>query len=119
MDRLPHDFSMPGPAFTLIAEDRCVLGCGGLVPLWRGVAQGWIYASDRLRGHPAALHRTVYRALAAAEAALGLHRIEISVHADFAASRRWVVHLGFHCEGAMPGFGPNKDTYYRYARTKP
>lgn len=119
MDRLPHDFSMPGPAFTLIAEDRCVLGCGGLVPLWRGVAQGWIYASDRLRGHPVALHRTVYRALAAAEAALGLHRIEISVHADFAASRRWVAHLGFHCEGAMPGFGPNKDTYYRYARTKP
>jgi hypothetical protein len=110
---------IPGPAFTLIDLDGTPLGAGGLVPLWRGVAQGWIFASDRLRRHPVTLHRTVQHGLALAEAGLALHRIQITVHEDFAASRRWVERLGFRFEGRMPGYGPNRDTYLRYARTSP
>lgn len=107
---------VPGPALTICDDAGTPLGAGGLVPLWRGVAQGWLFASDRLREHPAVLHRTVLRALRLSEDALGLHRVQITVHEDFYLSSLWVGRLGFACEGAMPGFGPNGDTYYRYAR---
>lgn len=121
-DELACGVALPGPAFTIFDDGSddggTPLGCGGLVPLWRGVARGWLYASDRLRGHPLMLHRTVRRALGAAEAALALHRIEITVHGEFTAGQRWAERLGFRCEGAMPGYGPNKDTYFRYARTR-
>lgn len=117
-DRLARGLRVPGPAFTLVDDDGVPLGAGGLMPLWRGVARGWIYASDRLRARPVQLHRAVARGLALADAAFDLHRIEISVHADFAASRRWVERLGFRFEGVMPGYGPNKDSYVRYARIK-
>jgi hypothetical protein len=111
--------AIPGPGFTMIDGDGTPLGAGGLVPLWHGVAQGWIFASDGLRRHPVVLHRAVARGLAMAEAGLGLHRIQITVHENFAASRRWVERLGFRFEGRMPGYGPNRDTYLRYARTCP
>jgi hypothetical protein len=111
--------AIPGPAFTLIDSDGTPLGAGGLVPLWRGVVQGWVFASDQLRRRPLVLHRAVRRGLAMAETGLGLHRIQITVHEDFAASRRWVERLGFRFEGRMPGYGPNRDTYLRYARTSP
>lgn len=109
-------YAIPGPALTVCADDGAPLGAAGLVPLWAGVAQGWMFASERLRAHPVALHRTLARALDAAQSALRLHRVQISVHERFLASRRWAGRLGFLCEGAMPGYGPNGDTYYRYAR---
>jgi hypothetical protein len=107
--------AVPGPALTIVSGAR-VLGAAGLVPLWRGVAGGWLYASDELRARPVALHRAVLRALIAAERNLGLHRIQIAVHAEFGAAQAWAERLGFAPEGAMPGYGPNGDTYLRYAR---
>jgi hypothetical protein len=116
---LPDGVALAGPAFTLCDDAGAPLGAGGLVPLWRGVAQGWLYAADSLRRHPVALHRAVSRGLRMADTALGLHRIQISVHEGFAASLHWVERLGFRPEGRMPGYGPNRDTYLRYARIKP
>lgn len=109
---------VPGPALTVLDATDRPLGAFGLVPMWPGVAQGWVFASESLRAAPVALHRTVARALDAGERLMRLHRIQVSVHENFRTSRRWVERLGFACEGAMPGFGPNGDTYYRYARLR-
>lgn len=117
-DLLTRECPVPGPALTVLDAQGAPLGAFGLVPMWTGVAQAWVFASDSLRACPVVLHRTVARALGAGERLLRLHRVQISVHENFLTSRRWVERLGFACEGAMPGFGPNGDTYYRYARLR-
>jgi RimJ/RimL family protein N-acetyltransferase len=104
-----------GPAWSALSGAR-VLGCAGIVPLWRGVGAAWLLGGDELRRHPLALHRAVARGLPRAMRGLGLRRLQISVHENFAASLRWVERLGFRHEGAMPAYGPNGDTYIRYAR---
>lgn len=115
---LARGCAVPGAALTALDAAGRPLGAFGLMPMWTGVAQGWVFASDSLRAFPVALHRTVARALDAGERLMRLHRIQVSVHENFHTSRRWVERLGFACEGAMPGFGPNGDTYYRYARLR-
>lgn len=106
-----------GPAWSAVADGR-ILGCAGIVPLWRGVAAGWLFGGEELRRHPVALHRAVARGVPQAMRGLGLHRLQISVHENFAASLAWVERLGFVKEGAMPGYGPNGDNYIRYARVR-
>jgi len=110
-----------GPAWSALARDETgwdrAIGCAGIVPLWPGVGAAWLFGGAELRRRPLLLHRAVARGLPLAMAGLGLHRLQISVHAGFAAGRVWAERLGFACEGAMLGYGPNGDTYIRYART--
>ncbi len=108
---------IPGPAFSAI-NDRRVLGAAGVIPVWRGVGNAWLLASDELRRHPMVLHRYVRRGLVMVERGLGLHRTQIAVHQKFTAACQWAERLGFAFEGEMKGYGPNGDTYLRYARVK-
>ena len=41
------DYGIPGLSFTLLADNNIVL-CGGITPLWDGVAEGWVIASKRI-----------------------------------------------------------------------
>jgi RimJ/RimL family protein N-acetyltransferase len=107
-----------GPAWSAVMRNGEVLGCAGIVPLWRGVGAGWLFGGEELRRYPVALHRAVARGIPRAMRGLGLHRLQISVHEDFARSLAWAARLGFACEGAMPGYGPDGATYIRYARTR-
>ena len=106
-----------GPAWSAMRDGR-ILGCAGIVPLWRGVGAGWLFGGAELRRHPMLLHRAVARGVPQAMRGLGLHRLQISVHEQFAASLGWVERLGFVPEGVMPGYGPNGDSYIRYARIR-
>lgn len=118
-DALAEVSVIPGFAMSLADDQGRILGSGGVVPHWPGVGSAWLYASDAMRSHPVPLHRMVLRGLQAAETGLRLHRIQIAVHAEFVASRRWVERLGFHSEGLMAGFGSNGDPYIRYAKVHP
>ena len=44
------DYGIPGLSFTLLADNNIVL-CGGIHPMWDGVAEGWIIASKRIYDH--------------------------------------------------------------------
>ena len=105
------------PAFSVIHEG-CVVGAVGILVLWPRVAEGWLFASDELRRHPVFLHKYVKRGIVMLEQSFGLHRIQISVHAGYVTAQRWAERLGFAFEGEMKGYGPNGDTYLRYARVK-
>ncbi len=109
---------IPGPAMSLADEAGAILGAAGIVPLWNGVGNAWVYASDALRARPFGLHRCIARGLALAIEHFGFHRVQLSVHREFARSQRWVERLGFRFEGEMRGYGPNGDTYWRYAKVR-
>ena len=44
------DIGIPGLSFTLWADNNIVL-CGGITPMWDGVAEGWVIASKRIYDH--------------------------------------------------------------------
>ena len=39
--------AIPGLSFTLLADNNIVL-CGGIHPIWDGVAEGWVISSQRI-----------------------------------------------------------------------
>ena len=41
------DYGIPGLSFTLLADNNIVL-CGGITPLWDGVAEGEIKTYNRI-----------------------------------------------------------------------
>lgn len=103
-----------GPAFTLMAGDR-PLGSGGIV-IEDGEGRAWAFLSDRLRGRPLLLHRTVKRTLPALFRHYALTSVVAEAHADFAAARRWLERLGFDYEETLPAFAGTTESYARYRR---
>jgi len=44
-----------------------------------------------------------------------LHRIQCAIRVDNLTSIKWVMKLGFQCEGRMFKYGPDKTDYMRFA----
>ena len=99
-------------------KDDIILGCGGILPLWEGVAEGWLLTADEIEQYPLAFHKLVRQFIAEAEDALDLHRIQIYVWSEFNKSIRWVKSLGFENEGLMRAFTTDKLDFYRMAKVR-
>jgi len=116
--------SMPDPdgflglnAYTLLLDDTPI-ACGGVWPIWEGVAAVWSALSLESLKHPKALHKAARGALDEIEARLGLKRMEAAVLFGHDAGHRWMRHLGFREEGLMRNYGVGGTSHYhRYART--
>jgi RimJ/RimL family protein N-acetyltransferase len=108
-------FERGGPAFTGRIDGR-IIGCGGLVLFaWPGVAEAWVMASEHAPEYALSWHKTFQFLLQRMIGEYGLYRIQAEVQADFTRGRRWIEALGFQSEGEMPRFGPNRETFVRYA----
>jgi len=108
-------FEAGGPAFTGRIAGR-IIGCGGLVLFaWPGVAEAWVMASSFASEHALSWHKTFQFMLTRMIADYDLYRVQAEVQADFTRGRRWIESLGFQSEGEMPRFGPNRETFVRYA----
>lgn len=102
-----------GRAYTGWAGDVPV-GCAGLLPMWPGVATAWALLAPDVPAHAKRVHGAVLRGLSRLMREMDLRRIEATVFAGHAAGRRWVEHLGFREESAMPLYGPNGELASRY-----
>jgi hypothetical protein len=40
------DTAIPGLSFTLLADNNIILA-GGIIPIWNGVAEGWVMCSQK------------------------------------------------------------------------
>ena len=108
-------FEFGGPAYTGRINDR-IVGCGGLVLFaWPGVAEAWVIASTYATEHALSWHKTFQSMLPRMIEQYALRRVQAEVQADFTRGIRWIEALGFKSEGAMPLFGPNGETFVRYA----
>lgn len=110
-------YAQRGPAFTGMAGQE-IMACGGLVMLWRGVAEVWMVSTALVAARPLAFHRAVKRGLARLRQDMGLWRVQAAVQKEHEVSRAWLARLGFREEGEMPGYGPDGEDYVRMAWTK-
>ena len=100
-----------GPAYT-IYDDRTPVMAGGIVKLWGGVGEVWLYLSPWFETH----HKTAYKAIKQCWSdALKTNyftRIQTPVCAALPANVRLIEHFGFSWEGTMRKWGPEGHDYH-------
>ena len=109
------DIVVPGMSFTLFVDDNPILA-GGIVPLWNGVAEGWVMASKEV-------HNYKIKSASAFKGRLDLLcrnndilRLQTAVKEEFKTGVRFAEWLGLKNEGLMTMYGPDQTNYYRMAK---
>lgn len=109
-----------GIAFAARAEDK-VLAMGGIVELWHGVGDAWTIFALCMHEHwwlwPH-IHRMVKVAIKGFFDDAGGHRLQTAVLAGWKQGQEWLYRLGFHFEGMMEKYGPDRRDYERWAMVK-
>ena len=109
------DFALVGVSFTLLHNNNPVCS-GGIVPLWNGVAEGWVISSKRIYKERIRASRLIRKRTDLLCAANKIWRLQTAVKSNFKTGLRFAEFLGFKNEGLMTGYGPDKSDYYRMAR---
>ena len=109
------DFAVPGLSFTLLANNFPILA-GGIVPLWNGVAEGWVIASKRIYDHTIKSVSAIKKRLDLLCTNNNIWRLQTSVKEEFETGIRFAEWLGLKKEGLMLMYGPDKTNYYRMAK---
>ena len=109
------DFALVGLSFTLLHNNNPVCS-GGIVPLWNGVAEGWVISSKRIYKERIRASRLIRKRTDLLCAANKIWRLQTAVKSNFKTGLRFAEFLGFKNEGLMKAFGPDKTDYYRMAR---
>jgi hypothetical protein len=104
-----------GPAYTLVNEE--IIASGGILPLWKGVGEGWIVSSPLVEKYPIAFAKTLWRKMLSLYDELGLERLQTLVDAEHIVSQKWLERMGFENEGLMRKYLNGRD-FYRYALIK-
>jgi|Laugrefa1bdmlbdn_1035148.scaffolds.fasta_scaffold19298_3 RimJ/RimL family protein N-acetyltransferase len=105
-----------GHAITAILHGRPV-GCCGAVTLWPGVEELWMITEERGRKFALTMTKAalVYRDFRVK--AGNLHRLQIVVRCDDERAVKWGKAIGFHIEGRMEKYGPDKADFFIMARS--
>ena len=109
------DFALAGLSFTLLHNNNPVCS-GGIVPLWNGVAEGWVISSKRIYKERIRASRLIRKRTDILCAANKIWRLQTAVKSNFKTGLRFAEFLGFKNEGLMKAYGPDKTDYYRMAR---
>ncbi len=109
------DFALAGLSFTLLHNNFPVCS-GGIVPLWTGVAEGWVISSKRIFKTRIKASRLIKKRTDLLCAANKIWRLQTAVKSNFKTGLRFAEFLGFKNEGLMKAYGPDKTDYYRMAR---
>ena len=109
------DFALVGLSFTLLHNNNPVCS-GGIVPLWNGVAEGWVIASKRIYDHKIKSVSAIKKRLDLLCTNNNIWRLQTSVKEDFKVGVRFAEWLGLKKEGLMLKYGPDKTNYYRMAK---
>ena len=109
------DYGIPGLSFTLWADNNIVL-CGGITPMWDGVAEGWVIASKRIYDHKIKSVSAIKKRLDLLCTNNKIWRLQTSVKENFKVGIRFAEWLGLKKEGLMLMYGPDKTNYYRMAK---
>jgi RimJ/RimL family protein N-acetyltransferase len=105
-----------GDAITAILHGRPV-GCCGSVKIWNGVEELWMITEERGRKFALSMTKAaiVYRDFRMK--AGNLHRLQIVVRCEDERAVKWGKAIGFHIEGRMEKYGPDKADFFIMARS--
>jgi len=105
-----------GPAYTMEVDGE-IVGCGGIMPLWKGTGEGWIVTSELVPKYKKSVVIAIYYGLMKLMNDLKLERVQTIVLKEHMVSRKWLEWMGFKYEGDMPKYIGGR-TYARYALIK-
>jgi hypothetical protein len=109
------NYSTPGNAFTMFMDDKPVFAIG-LVVLWKGVAEGWVMASQNIfemKFLAAKSMKIITEELCKKNK---IKRLQTSVKSEFKQGVRFATWLGMEVEGLKKQYGPDGSDYYQLAR---
>ena len=109
------DFALAGLSFTLLCNSEPVCS-GGIVPLWYGVAEGWVISSKRIFQNKIKAARLIKRRTDLLCNNNKIWRLQTAVKANFTLGVRFAEFLGLKKEGLMEKYGPDKTDYFRMAK---
>ena len=93
-----------------------LVGCGGIIPIWPGLAECWLVGGWRLPSHKISAVRALTLTLARLVRENKLRRLQAIVRADWDQAIRFVEFLRFEQEGLLRKYGPDGSDHYVYAR---
>tara|TARA_R100000306_G_C4354253_1_gene131798 strand:+ start:582 stop:1016 length:435 start_codon:yes stop_codon:yes gene_type:complete len=102
-------------AYTGLREGK-VVACAGIMPLWNGVADLWMYLGKETFTDKRLACKVIKYYLDDIIKRHDIHRFQAVVKADYCKGIRFAEFFGFKAEGIMKAFGPNKEDFIRYAR---
>ena len=111
------DLVKAGMAFSAYDDDNYLIGSGGMVPLWPGVCEAWLLASNRIHAMPVTAFRMTDRTIKRLMKDHALHRHQAAIHEDWKVALRFSQALGFREEGLMKNYGSDCANYLRVAKT--
>ena len=109
------DAKVFGLSFTLLVDDNPILS-GGIIPLWNGVAEGWVMASKEVHDYKIKSAAAVKKRLDLLCTNNKIWRLQTAVKEEFKTGVRFAEWLGLKKEGLMEKYGPDKTNYYRMAK---
>ena len=109
------DAKVFGLSFTLLADNKPILS-GGIIPLWNGVAEGWVMASKEANNYKVKSASAVKKRLDLLCNNNNIYRLQTAVKEEFKTGVRFAEWLGLRKEGLMTMYGPDQTNYYRMAK---
>ena len=102
-------------SFTAIDDNKNIICSGGIIPLWQGVYEGWVMASDLSKQNPVTAARVIKKGLNFLVEKYDVVRLQTAVKKDFDMGKKFAEWLGMQLEGEMRKY-QNELDYLRYAR---
>lgn len=109
-----------GGVFSVF-HNGAIVAVGGIIKYWHGVGEMWCLTSKDMEGKWAKwpfLHRQAKRLIQVFFNEMEGHRLQTSILSGFEGGQKWAGRLGFHSEGDMPQYGPDRKDYERWALVK-
>lgn len=103
------------PAWVGFVDGELV-GAGGVIRLWPGLAEAWIAVTPLAVRHPVFVVRQAQAFLTHVVDTYALHRIEAKIRADWSVARAFARALGFVYDATLTKYGPHGESFVLYSK---
>jgi len=109
------DMAIPGLSFTLMLNETPIVS-GGIIPIWTGVAEGWVLSSKHIFDYKIKAASSVKKRLDYLCTNNKIIRLQTAVKEKFFIGIRFAEWLGLEKEGLMKYYGLDGTNYWRMAK---